>query len=238
MLERIRTAVSLRDRSTASASRSSASTPRAPTSTSSTEAYEAAVEAGAQEVVVVDTLGIATPEAAAMLVSRDRRPARPDVPVHWHGHDDFGLGDGRGDRRRPGRARPGCRARSTGWASGPATPTSLEVALALEALYGIPTRLDLTQARALSHLDRRERRDAAAPVEGRHRRRALHARVGRGRGAVPRPAGDRAVLLGARRRRARHRARQEERDRLDPDRRRAARARRAAGASARSCSPR
>src|SRR5437870_5581618 len=31
-------------------------------------AYETAVEAGAQEVVVVDTLGIATPEAAAFLV--------------------------------------------------------------------------------------------------------------------------------------------------------------------------
>jgi len=32
-------------------------------------AYEAAVEAGAAEVVVVDTLGIATPEAAAFLVN-------------------------------------------------------------------------------------------------------------------------------------------------------------------------
>ncbi len=49
-------------------------------------AYETAVEAGAQEVVVVDTIGIATPEAAAYLVGqtvdwlrrRDPRPlARP-----------------------------------------------------------------------------------------------------------------------------------------------------------------
>ena len=32
------------------------------------EVYETAVEAGAEEVVVVDTLGIATPEAAAFLV--------------------------------------------------------------------------------------------------------------------------------------------------------------------------
>ena len=53
-------------------------------------AYEAAVEAGAAEAVVVDTLGIATPEAAAFLVSRALD--RLDVPVHWHGHDDFGLG--------------------------------------------------------------------------------------------------------------------------------------------------
>ena len=49
-------------------------------------------------------------------------------------------------------ARPGCRGRSTAWASGPGNADLLEVALALEALYGIPTRLDLTQARSLSQL--------------------------------------------------------------------------------------
>ena len=52
-------------------------------------AYAAAVEAGAEEAVVVDTIGIATPEAAAYLVGR--AVDWLDVPVHWHGHDDFGL---------------------------------------------------------------------------------------------------------------------------------------------------
>ena len=112
-------------------------------------AYTAAVEAGAAEVVVVDTLGIATPEAAAFLVSRTLD--RVDVPVHWHGHDDFGLGTAA--------AIAAVQAGAT-WVQGTINGMGeragnadlVEVALALEALYGIPTRLDLTKARALSRL--------------------------------------------------------------------------------------
>ena len=113
------------------------------------QAYAAAVEAGAAEIVVVDTLGIATPEAAALLVSRALD--RLDVPVHWHGHDDFGLGTAA--------AIAAVQAGAT-WVQGTINGMGeragnadlVEVALALEALYGIPTRLDLTQARALSQL--------------------------------------------------------------------------------------
>jgi len=112
-------------------------------------AYEAAVEAGAAEVVVVDTIGIATPEAAALLVSRALD--RLDVPVHWHGHDDFGLGTAA--------AIAAVQAGAT-WVQGTVNGMGeragnadlVEVALALEALYGIPTRLDLTHARRLSRL--------------------------------------------------------------------------------------
>jgi isopropylmalate/homocitrate/citramalate synthase len=112
-------------------------------------AYQAAVEAGAAEVVVVDTLGIATPEAAAFLVSRTLD--RLDVPVHWHGHDDFGLGTAA--------AIAAVQAGAT-WVQGTINGMGeragnadlVEVALALEALYGIPTRLDLAQARTLSRL--------------------------------------------------------------------------------------
>ncbi|HET6682886.1 MAG TPA: hypothetical protein VFG75_04245 [Gaiella sp.] len=113
------------------------------------QAYAAAVEAGAAEVVVVDTLGIATPEAAALLVSRALD--RLDVPVHWHGHDDFGLGTAA--------AIAAVQAGAT-WVQGTINGMGeragnadlLEVALALEALYGIPTRLDLTKAREVSRL--------------------------------------------------------------------------------------
>jgi isopropylmalate/homocitrate/citramalate synthase len=113
------------------------------------QAYAAAVEAGAAEVVVVDTLGIATPEAAALLVSRALD--RLDVPVHWHGHDDFGLGTAA--------AIAAVQAGAT-WVQGTINGMGeragnadlLEVALALEALYGIPTRLDLTRAREVSRL--------------------------------------------------------------------------------------
>jgi isopropylmalate/homocitrate/citramalate synthase len=113
------------------------------------QAYAAAVEAGAAEVVVVDTLGIATPEAAALLVSRALD--RLDVPVHWHGHDDFGLGTAA--------AIAAVQAGAT-WVHGTINGMGeragnadlVEVALALDALYGIPTRLDLAQARSLSRL--------------------------------------------------------------------------------------
>src|SRR3954447_22913786 len=53
--------------------------------------YKSAVEAGAREVVVVDTLGIASPEAVADLVGKTVEWVGKDVPVHFHGHNDFGL---------------------------------------------------------------------------------------------------------------------------------------------------
>ena len=114
-------------------------------------AYDAALEAGAAELVVVDTLGIATPEAAAFLVSRLIDGAGADVPVHWHGHDDFGLATAA--------AIAAVQAGAT-WVQGTINGMGeragnadlAEVALALEALYGIPTRFDLTQARSLSKL--------------------------------------------------------------------------------------
>src|SRR5512133_1078208 len=53
--------------------------------------YKTAVEAGAHEAVVVDTLGIATPEAVADLVGHTHDWLGVDHPVHFHGHNDFGL---------------------------------------------------------------------------------------------------------------------------------------------------
>jgi isopropylmalate/homocitrate/citramalate synthase len=113
--------------------------------------YEAAVEAGAQEVVVVDTLGIATPEAAAYLVNEVVERLDYAVPVHWHGHDDFGLATAA--------AVAAVQAGAT-WVQGTVNGMGeragnadlVEVALALEALYGIPTRLDFAQARTLGAL--------------------------------------------------------------------------------------
>lgn len=114
-------------------------------------AYDTAVAAGAAEVVVVDTLGIATPEAAAFLVTRMVDRLGTEIPVHWHGHDDFGLATAA--------AIAAVQAGAT-WVHGTINGMGeragnadlIEVALALEALYGIPTRLDLTHARALSSL--------------------------------------------------------------------------------------
>ena len=114
-------------------------------------AYETAVEAGAAEIVVVDTLGVATPEAAAFLVGDIAERLDYEIPVHWHGHDDFGLATAA--------AVAAVQAGAT-WVQGTVNGMGerggnadlVEVALALEALYGIPTRLRLERARELARL--------------------------------------------------------------------------------------
>jgi isopropylmalate/homocitrate/citramalate synthase len=110
-------------------------------------AYTTAVEAGAREVAVVDTLGVAAPEAAAYLVEQVR--GWVDVPIHWHGHNDFGLATAA--------AVAAVNAGAT-WIHGTingmgerAGNASLpEVALALAALYGVETNLRLDRAREVS----------------------------------------------------------------------------------------
>ena len=54
--------------------------------------YCAAIDAGAKEVVMVDTIGVCTPEAAEYLVRWAGEWVGKDTPIHWHGHNDFGLG--------------------------------------------------------------------------------------------------------------------------------------------------
>jgi isopropylmalate/homocitrate/citramalate synthase len=111
--------------------------------------YKTAVEAGAQEVVVVDTIGIASPEAAAELVGRTREWLGAQVPIHWHGHNDFGLATA----AAVAAVRAGAR-----WIQGTingmgerAGNASLpEVALALRGLYGVETNLRLDRVRAFS----------------------------------------------------------------------------------------
>lgn len=113
--------------------------------------YRAAVDAGATEAVIVDTLGALTPEAAGHFVSKAREWLGPDVPIHYHGHDDFGLATAS--------AIAAVRAGAT-WIHGTINGMGeragnadlCEVALALDALYGRATGLDLQQAREVSRL--------------------------------------------------------------------------------------
>jgi isopropylmalate/homocitrate/citramalate synthase len=112
-------------------------------------AYAEAVEAGASEVVVVDTIGVAGPEAVADLVGRTRERLGPEIPIHFHGHNDFGLATAN--------AVSAVRAGAT-WIHGTvngmgerAGNANLgEVALTLRAVYGVETSLDLRRARALA----------------------------------------------------------------------------------------
>jgi isopropylmalate/homocitrate/citramalate synthase len=111
--------------------------------------YKTAVEAGAREVVVVDTLGIATPEAVADLVGRTREWVGPDVAVHFHGHNDFGLATA----AALAAAREGARwihGTINGMGERAGNANLPEVALALRGLYGVETNLRLAGVRAFS----------------------------------------------------------------------------------------
>ena len=111
--------------------------------------YKTAVQAGAQEVVVVDTLGIASPDVVAGLVGRTREWVGPDVPIHFHGHNDFGLATA----NAVAAVRSGARwihGTVNGMGERAGNANIAEVALALRALYGVETPLDLGRMRVLA----------------------------------------------------------------------------------------
>jgi isopropylmalate/homocitrate/citramalate synthase len=113
------------------------------------QVYRGAVEAGAREVCVVDTLGIASPEAVAELVGRTIEWVGPEIPIHFHGHNDFGLATA----ATVAAVRAGAR-----WVQGTingmgerAGNANLgEVALTLRALYGVGSHLRLERIREVS----------------------------------------------------------------------------------------
>jgi isopropylmalate/homocitrate/citramalate synthase len=116
--------------------------------------YTEAVQAGAREVAMVDTLGAVNPEAAALMVRGARGWLGEEIPVHWHGHNDFGLATAA--------AVAAVRAGSQ-WVQGTingmgeraGNANLAEVALALEALYGIPTNLRFDRLREVAEMVRR-----------------------------------------------------------------------------------
>jgi isopropylmalate/homocitrate/citramalate synthase len=111
--------------------------------------YKTAVEAGAREVVVVDTIGVATPEATAELVGRTRDWLGDDVPVHFHGHNDFGLATAAAIAATRAGAR-WIHGTINGMGERAGNANLAEIALALRGLYGVPTNLRLERVRAFS----------------------------------------------------------------------------------------
>jgi len=111
--------------------------------------YLAALEAGSAEIVVVDTIGACGPEAVEFLVGQTREWVGPNVPVHFHGHNDFGLATAC--------ALAAVRA-GAGWIQGTINGMGeragnadiCEIALALECLYDVPVALDLSKVRQAS----------------------------------------------------------------------------------------
>ena len=111
--------------------------------------YKTAVEAGAQEAVVVDTIGIATPEAVAELVGRTKEWLGSDVPIHVHGHNDFGLATA----SAVAAARAGAhwiQGTINGMGERAGNANLPEIALALRGLYGVETNLRLDRVRGFS----------------------------------------------------------------------------------------
>jgi isopropylmalate/homocitrate/citramalate synthase len=113
------------------------------------DVYRAAVQAGAREVVVVDTIGIATPEAAEFLVRQTREWVGPDIPIHWHGHNDFGLATACSLAAVKGGVR-WIQGTINGMGERAGNASIPEVALALRGLYGVETNLRLERVRAFS----------------------------------------------------------------------------------------
>ena len=115
------------------------------------EIYTAAIEAGADEISVVDTIGACAPETAEYLVREVRSWVGDSVPIHWHGHNDFGLATA----SAIGAVRGGAdwiQGTINGMGERAGNADICEVALALQFLYHVPVELDLSKAREVSQM--------------------------------------------------------------------------------------
>ncbi len=113
------------------------------------DVYSTAIEQGADEVSVVDTIGVCSPEAVERLIGEVSSWVGPDIPIHWHGHNDFGLATASAVAAVRGGAR-WIQGTINGMGERAGNADICEVALALQCLYDMPVELDLAQARETS----------------------------------------------------------------------------------------
>jgi len=113
--------------------------------------YTAALEAGAAEIVVVDTIGACGPEAVEFLVRQTREWVGPQVPVHFHGHNDFGMATACAVAAVRGGA-SWIQGTINGMGERAGNADICEIALALRCLYDVPVVLDLTKVREVSEV--------------------------------------------------------------------------------------
>jgi isopropylmalate/homocitrate/citramalate synthase len=116
--------------------------------------YLAALDAGAAEIVVVDTIGACGPEAAEFLVREVRSWVGPNVPLHWHGHNDFGMATACAVAAVRGGA-SWIQGTVNGMGERAGNADIAEIALALRCLYDVPASLDLARVRTASELVQR-----------------------------------------------------------------------------------
>jgi isopropylmalate/homocitrate/citramalate synthase len=113
--------------------------------------YLTALESGAAEIVVVDTIGACGPEAAEFLVRQTREWIGPQVPVHFHGHNDFGMATACAVAAVRGGA-SWIQGTINGMGERAGNADICEIALALRCLYNVPVVLDLTKVRQVSEV--------------------------------------------------------------------------------------
>lgn len=132
--------------------------------------YETALAAGAAEIVVVDTIGACGPEAVEYLVREVRSWIGPDVPLHFHGHNDFGLATASAIAAVRGGAQ-WIQGTINGMGERAGNADIGEIATALYCVYGMPVEMDLGKLREVSQLVAQESGytlDAWKPVVGKN----------------------------------------------------------------------
>ena len=115
------------------------------------DVYSTAIEHGADEVSVVDTIGVCSPEAVEWLIGEVSSWVGPDIPIHWHGHNDFGMATASAVAAVRGGAR-WIQGTINGMGERAGNADICEVALALQCLYDMPVELDLSKARVASQV--------------------------------------------------------------------------------------
>jgi isopropylmalate/homocitrate/citramalate synthase len=116
--------------------------------------YSAAMDAGAKEAVIVDTIGVCTPEAAEFLVRWVGEWIGKETPIHWHGHNDFGLGTAVAIASVRGGA-SWIHGTINGMGERAGNADIAEVALALKCLYDVPVEMNLEKIREVSGVVRK-----------------------------------------------------------------------------------
>jgi isopropylmalate/homocitrate/citramalate synthase len=116
--------------------------------------YTVALEAGAAELVVVDTIGACGPEAAEYLVRQVRDWVGPKIPLHFHGHNDFGMATACAVAAVRGGA-SWIQGTINGMGERAGNADICEIALALRCLYDVPVVLDLAMVREVSEVVQR-----------------------------------------------------------------------------------
>lgn len=115
------------------------------------QVYQTSLQAGASEIAVVDTIGACAPEAVEYMVREVRSWIGADIPLHFHGHNDFGLGTALAIAAVRGGA-DWIQGTINGIGERAGNSDICEVALALKCLYDVPVEMNLDQARKVSAL--------------------------------------------------------------------------------------